>query len=68
LESNGLIEEVCPICNKEIRSDANIHTFCQLCGMGILDIALAPKYKNQDGRNYYFCCENCRYMYKKEIL
>ena len=57
----------CPICGKTVRSDAKIHEFCKLCGMGIPGLEFAPKYKNKNGDIYYFCCDICLGIYYNEI-
>lgn len=60
-------EKICPICKKEIRSDANIHDFCALCGMGISsESTQTPNYKSQHGK-IRFCCYKCYSIYKKHI-
>ena len=60
-------EQLCPICGESIRSDANIHKFCKLCGMGIPDPEFAPKYETMGGEWLYFCCRNCLKIYKNKI-
>ncbi|UCF12995.1 MAG: hypothetical protein JSW06_01745 [Thermoplasmatales archaeon] len=59
-------EKKCPICNKDIRSDANIHEYCKLCGMGIPEPSVVPKLQTKD-RIEYFCCDWCFSVYKKNI-
>jgi len=56
-------EAMCPICSKEIRSDASEREFCELCGMGIEDPLTSPRYKTEDGRVLNFCCPNCLSVY-----
>jgi predicted RNA-binding Zn-ribbon protein involved in translation (DUF1610 family) len=56
-------EATCPICKKEIRSDASERSFCELCGMGIEDPLTNPQYKADDGRIISFCCPNCLSIY-----
>jgi predicted nucleic acid-binding Zn ribbon protein len=60
-------EKNCPICGENIRSDAKVHEFCKLCGMGIPDPELAPRYKPPGGDMQYFCCKNCLKIYKNQI-
>lgn len=60
-------EKKCPICNKDIRSDANIHEYCKLCGMGIAEPSESPKVQTKDG-TAYFCCDRCFSIYKKNII
>ncbi len=60
-------EKICPICSKTITSDAEIHEFCALCGMGISDPISSLIYKNNDGKILVFCCYNCLSVYKNEI-
>ena len=62
-----LEEKKCPICDIIIRSDASIHDFCKLCGMGIPNTTNVPKIQSDDGKNYYFCCDVCFSVYKKNI-
>ena len=59
-------EKKCPICHENIRSDANIHEFCKLCGMGIPDNSEVPKLQTEDG-TVYFCCDRCCSIYKEKI-
>ena len=59
-------EKKCPICSKPIRSDAAIHEYCKLCGMGIPDTLEAPKLRTEGG-TLYFCCDICYSIYKKKI-
>lgn len=66
-EDDDLDEQKCPICSKKIRSDAAIHEYCKLCGMGIPDPEEAPKLQTDDGKMVYFCCDRCFSIYKKNI-
>ena len=59
-------EKKCPICNENIRSDANVHEFCKLCSMGIPEPSRAPKIQIED-RTDYFCCNLCLKIYKEKI-
>jgi endogenous inhibitor of DNA gyrase (YacG/DUF329 family) len=61
------MDKKCPICGEIVRSDANVHEFCKLCGMGISDLEFAPKIKTTDGEFLYFCCDYCLGIYKIEI-
>jgi hypothetical protein len=61
------IDKKCPICGEIVRSDANVHKFCQLCGMGISDPDFAPKYETINKEILYFCCDYCLGIYKTEI-
>lgn len=61
-------EKLCPICSKIIRSDANVHDYCALCGMGIPVDLSTPTYKNKNGKVLYFCCDMCFSIYKTEIV
>lgn len=60
-------EKKCPICNENIRSDANIHKYCKLCGMGIPEPPVAPKLQTKD-RIEYFCCDKCLKIYKAKVI
>jgi len=64
---NDVKEKECPICSKKIRSDAAIHEFCKLCGMGIPEPKDVPKIQTKDGKYDYFCCDRCCSIYKKNI-
>ena len=57
----------CPICSKSIQSDASIHEYCKLCGMGIAEPSEVPKIQTNEG-TVYFCCERCCSTYKEKIL
>lgn len=61
-------EKLCPICSKIIRSDADIHEYCTLCGMDISEYSSVPNYKNKDGNILYFCCARCLLIYETEIV
>jgi YHS domain-containing protein len=67
MNHNDEKEKKCPICEKTIRSDADIHEFCKLCGMGIPDSASVPKIQTKNGKYDYFCCERCCSIYRKNI-
>lgn len=60
-------EKICPICSKTVRSDATIHEYCKLCGMGIPEPLEAPKLQTKNGKTYYFCYDKCFSIYKKKI-
>jgi hypothetical protein len=66
-ENEFEIEKKCSICGEIVRSDATVHEFCKLCGMGISDPELAPKIKTANGEVLYFCCDYCVGIYKIEI-
>lgn len=66
MNQNGK-EMKCPICDKTIRSDAAIHEYCKLCGIGIVEPSEAPKIQTEEG-TAYFCCNKCCSLYKKEIV
>ncbi len=59
-------EKKCPICEKNIRSDANIHEYCKLCGMGVPEPSDTPKLEIKEG-TVYFCCDKCLAIYEKKI-
>jgi len=59
-------EKICPICSKNIRSDAAIHEYCKLCGMGIPKPFEAPKLQTDEGLAF-FCCEKCYQIYVEKI-
>ncbi len=61
-------EKLCPICSQIIRSDADVHEYCTLCGMGIPVHLSAPTYKTMDGKILYFCCYRCLSIYETEIV
>ncbi len=60
-------EKKCPICNENIRSDANVHEYCKLCGMGIPKPSVAPKLQTKNGI-VYFCCDKCLKFYKAKVM
>jgi len=66
-EDDDLDEQKCPICSKTIRSDAAIHEYCKLCGMGIPEPEEAPKLQTEEGI-IYFCCDRCYSLFKKKIV
>jgi len=45
----------CPICEKEILSDATTKSYCRLCGMNI------------DNLKKDFCCPNCKNKFNEFI-
>jgi len=59
-------EKKCPICEENVRSDANIHEFCKLCGMGIPEPSEVPKLQTEE-ETLYFCCDRCHSIYKEKI-
>ncbi len=63
-----LNKKLCPICLKELQSNASNHEFCGICGMGIHNPITAKKYKTKDGKILLFCCYKCFSVYTKEIL
>ncbi len=63
-----LKEKLCPICSKTIRSDADVHEYCTLWGMGIPVHLSAPTYKDKDEKMLYFCCSRCLSIYETEIV
>jgi len=34
-ENSNVAEARCPFCRAPIRSDASLHVFCKMCGMGV---------------------------------
>jgi uncharacterized C2H2 Zn-finger protein len=66
MNQNNEEEMKCPICSKTIWSDATIHEYCKLCGMGITEPSTAPRIKTKEGTSY-FCCEKCCKIYKEKI-
>ncbi|MHA2431448.1 MAG: hypothetical protein ACXACC_10535 [Promethearchaeota archaeon] len=66
MDENIKEEKKCPICDMVIRSDATIHKYCKLCGMGILNPSKVPKHLAKDGKTDYFCCDKCLSIYKKK--
>lgn len=58
----------CPICSKEIRSDAAIHEYCKLCGMGIPEVRNVPQINVDDEKTYFFCCDRCLLIYKNNVV
>jgi YHS domain-containing protein len=67
LEDNIMEEKGCPICGEAIRSEANEHIFCKLCGMGVQNPEFAPRYQTMGGEVFYFCCDRCLKIYKNDI-
>jgi YHS domain-containing protein len=61
-------QKTCPICHEKIRSDIHGHIPCELCGMGIPNLSLAPKHQAPGGKTLYFCCNRCLSIYKREIM
>ena len=59
-------EKKCPICNESIRSDAAIHDYCKLCGMGISEPFEAPKLQTDKGLAI-FCCVKCYQIYVEKV-
>ncbi|RMF54612.1 hypothetical protein D6745_04695 [Candidatus Woesearchaeota archaeon] len=54
---------LCPVCGKDVESDATTKEFCALCGMNITKENIVvwksgPKTK-------YFCCGSCYKKYMK---
>jgi hypothetical protein len=48
MNQNSIHEEkICSIFNKNILSDAAIHEYCMLCGMGYLNLQKFPKCKQK---------------------
>ena len=66
MEEMVVEEKKCPICEKNIHSDANIHEYCKLCGMGIPNTSEVPKLQTEEG-TLYFCCDICYSIYKEKI-
>ena len=66
MNQNSEEEKKCPICDKTIRSDATIHEYCKLCGMGISEPSEVPKIQTKKGIAY-FCCDKCHSIYKEKI-
>jgi hypothetical protein len=69
IKMNPIYEEdkKCPICDKTIRSDATIHEYCKLCGMGIPEPSDVPKMQTNEG-TVYFCCDKCYSIFKNKIV
>ncbi len=63
-----LKDKVCPICNERILSDAKIHEFCGLCGMGICNPSSVQSYKTDNGKSLYFCSNSCFSIYMRDIV
>jgi hypothetical protein len=59
----GIVESICPICIRPMRSDADAPSFCGLCSMAIDRTDTAPSAKGEDGEKLYFCCEWCLKIY-----
>lgn len=59
-------EKKCPICDELIRSDATLHDYCKLCGMGISEPFKAPKLQTDKGLAL-FCCLKCYNIYMEKI-
>jgi hypothetical protein len=66
MDEDDVEEKKCPICNENIRSDAKVHEFCKLCGMGIPEPSKTPKIQKGDLIEY-FCCDICLKTYKEKI-
>jgi hypothetical protein len=52
----------CPICEKDLFSDATVKEFCQLCSMVLEKEEMIVKIEKS--RPKYFCCNKC---YKKYV-
>ncbi len=65
-QHSGEKEKRCPICNEIIRSDASLHDYCKLCGMGITDPYNAPKLQTKKGLAL-FCCIKCCNIYMERL-
>jgi len=46
----------CPICSKDVVSNASLKHYCTLCGMGLEDRGLSVRIRNQIK---YYCCNIC---------
>ena len=57
----------CPLCGKDVRSDAKTHEFCELCGMGIIASDLSSIFRDFDGKNHIFCYDKCRVIYEEGL-
>jgi hypothetical protein len=57
------IEKVCPICHQQ-KISATAEDYCELCGMRIPDLKIAPKIQTHDGE-FAFCCDRCKQIYEK---
>ena len=66
MDDNIVEEKKCPICNDNIRPDANVHEFCKFCGMEIPEPLEAPKIQTEN-KTEYFCCDLCFKIYKDKI-
>ena len=66
MDEDNIEEKKCPICSKTIRSDATIHEYCKLCGMGIPEPSEVPKLQTEEG-TLYFCCDRCYSIYNEKI-
>ncbi|HEC37735.1 MAG TPA: hypothetical protein ENI29_05820 [bacterium] len=60
-------ENLCPICNKFVRSDAMINIYCILCGMGIPVSYSIAKISSRSEKILYFCRRKCLSIYEAEI-
>jgi YHS domain-containing protein len=61
-------EQTCPICKKNVVSDATAKEFCTVCGMGIPEPLIAPKFKQKGKDLLFFCCQRCSSLYKSKIM
>jgi hypothetical protein len=53
-ENKKTVDKSCPICGEDIRSDAKVHEFCKLCGIGIKEPEFAPQYETTTGEIFIF--------------
>ncbi|MHA2006704.1 MAG: hypothetical protein ACXABO_13080 [Promethearchaeota archaeon] len=51
-----------------MRSDAEVDTFCTLCGMGIKASSCVAKTSSKSEKILYFCCMRCLSIYEDEIV
>jgi len=55
-------EMMCPLCNLNVRSDADLSVYCKLCGMYAKDKSFFVK---RNGRKFVFCSELCKHRFLK---
>jgi len=63
-----MIEKICPLCSKPVRSDALTREYCKLCGMIINYTEPLRVYTTKEEINHYFCCRKCMNTYLTNLF
>jgi hypothetical protein len=65
---DGFDEVACPFCQEPLWSDASVHEFCAMCGMGIERPETCPTIFSRRGEVLYFCCDVCLMIFKRDVF